>query len=307
MNSKLVFALSLTLFEAVEPHMGTLVGIKLYARNEQQATAAFRAAFDRIAQLDSILSDYKADSELNRLPKTTAPVSADLFQVLSIAQNISEASNGAFDVTVGPLTRLWREARRRNELPSREALDRALSHCGFRKMHLDPASHTVLLDDPEMQLDLGGIAKGYAADEALAVLKRQGIDRALVAMSGDLVFTTPPNQPPWRIGCGARTLACRVPTPGDAPSASDILELTQGAVSTSGDSEQHLDANGHRYSHILNPTTGEALTNRCDVTVIAPTGVLADALATAISVLGDQPGQRLAAKYPGVTVLIRYH
>ena len=172
-------ASELKLFEAVEPHMGTLVRIKLYAAGEDEAAGAFRAAFARIAELDAALSDYKPDSELNRAARdgVGAPVrvSDDLFRVLEASQKLAAETGGAFDVTLGPVIRLWREARKNGHPPAAEALAEARGRTGYAKLHLDPVRHTVMLDQAGMQLDLGAIGKGYAADEALAVLAKLGI------------------------------------------------------------------------------------------------------------------------------------
>ena len=275
--------------------MGTLVSIKLYARDVDSAKAGFRAAFDRVSQLDGILSDYKADSELNRIALSAvakpAKVSGDLFRVLEASQELSGASGGAFDVTVGPVVRLWRQARKEHQLPDRDALDAALSHCGYRKLHLIRQDHTVQLDQDGMQLDLGGIAKGYAADEALIALKKLGIESALVAVSGDIACSNaPPGRKGWSIEIEAKN---------------GVAELSNAAVSTSGDSEQYLDAAGKRYSHIVDPITGIALTSRIMVSIIAPQGILADGLATAVSVLGEIRGKQLAKQYPGVSIFVR--
>ncbi len=294
----LAFALSLPaaeplhLYQSVEPYMGTLISIKLYAPTESQAKAAFRAAFDRIAQLDDTLSDYKPESELNRVSRSAVrqplKVSADLFRVLEAAQDIATRSGGAFDVTVGPVVQLWREARKHRQPPDPDMLDAALSHCGFRKLHLDKSAQTVMLDQEGMQLDVGGIAKGYAADEALAVLKNLGIESALVAASGDIACgNAPPDRAGWSVSI---------------PGSKTPLELANAAVSTSGDSEQYLEANGKRYSHIVDPLTGIALTNRMTASVVAPHGIEADPIATAICVLGEYRGRRFAAAFPGVTV-----
>jgi thiamine biosynthesis lipoprotein len=276
------------LFEAVEPHMGTLVRIKLYARDAGQAKAAFRAAFDRIHELDEILSDYKPDSELSRLRAGHAMrVSEDLFRVLEASQALAEESDGAFDVTLGPVIRLWREARRTHRLPDAEALREAMARSGYRKLHLDAAARTVTLDQAGMQLDVGGIAKGYAADEAIAVLKKLGIRSALVAASGDLAFSdAPPGKAGWRIEVGSR-----------------VLEVSNAAVSTSGDAEQHLDIGGKRYSHIIDPTTGMGLTSGITVSIVAPRGIMADGLSTAVSVLGLERGARLVLRHPGVQLI----
>jgi thiamine biosynthesis lipoprotein len=297
MSSSVLIAglLALQLFEAVEPHMGTLFRIKLYANDQAQAQQAFRAAFARIAQLDNILSDYKPASELNELSKRAfnrpVRVSDDLFKVLSASEKLSDETGGAFDVTIGPLTHLWREARKVNRPPERAAIDEALNRSGFRKLHLNAARQTVELDQPGMQLDVGGIAKGYAADEALAVLHGLAIHSALVAASGDLAFSDPPpGQPGWKIG---------------VDSFDKVLVLANGAVSTSGPSEQHLDAGGVRYSHIIDPKTGIGLTKEITATVIATNGMDADGMATAVCVLGPERGRAFIEKHPGASVLIR--
>jgi thiamine biosynthesis lipoprotein len=287
--------LALQLFEAVEPHMGTLFQIKLYAGDEPQAQRAFRAAFARITQLDDILSDYKPGSELNELSERAVHrpvrVSDDLFKVLNTSEKLSDETDGAFDITIGPLTNLWREARKVKHPPQPAAIDEALNRSGFHNLHLDAAPQTVELDRPGMQLDVGGIAKGYAADEALAILEGLGIHSALVAASGDLVFSdAPPGQPGWKIGID---------------SFDKVLVLANRAVSTSGPSEQHLDAGGVRYSHIIDPKTGIGLTREITATVIAAHGIDADGMATAVCVLGPERGRAFIKKHPGTSVFIR--
>jgi thiamine biosynthesis lipoprotein len=283
--SLLLAAAALQPYEAVEPHMGTLFSIKLYAADQQRAKQAFQAAFSRIAQLDETLSDYKAESELSRITLTSPTrMSGGLFAVLSEGQWLSEQTAGAFDVTLGPLTHLWRQARRARQLPAAEALNEALSRSGFRKMHLEGRS--VRFDVPGMQLDVGGIAKGYAADEALAVLCKLGIKSALVAASGDLAFSdAPPGEMGWKVAIDAL----------DRP-----LLLTNAAVSTSGSTEQNFVVNGVRYSHIIDPKTGLGLTTQITTTVIAPHGIDADGMATAINVLGPERGLVFIEKQRGV-------
>ena len=290
-------AASLQLFEAVEPHMGTLVRIQLYAADADRANQAFRAAFDRIAQLDAALSDYRKDSELNRLCRSAAgepvKVSADLLGVLASAQQVAEATDGAFDVTLGPVTLLWRQARLQHRLPAPDALREALQRSGYRKLHLDAAARTVTLDQEGMRVDLGGIAKGYAADEALAALAGLGIHRALVAASGDLAIgDPPPGRRGWSVGIDS-------PDPR-AATFSRVLDLCGAAVSTSGDSSQNLEVGGARYSHIVDPSTGIGLTRPIAVTVVARHGIDADSWSTALSVLGVERGIALIEKYPGL-------
>jgi thiamine biosynthesis lipoprotein len=213
-----------------------------------------------------------------------------LFTVLSRGQWLAEQTDGAFDVTLGSLTHLWRENRRARQLPSSERLADALSRSGFRKMHLDSSTHTVRFDVPGMQLDVGANAKGYAADEALAVLVKQGITSALVAASGDLAFSdAPPNEEGWTIAIDA----LRRP-----------MLLENAAVSTSGSTEQYFVANGVRYSHILDPKTGLGLTTDLTTTVIARRGIDADGMATAINVLGPERGRVFIEKQVGVGAVI---
>lgn len=278
-------AAGLERFEAVEPHMGTLVRIQVYATGEEQARAAFQSGFARIAALDRALSDYDPQSELNRLP---SPVSPDLFRVLEAAQRLAAETDGAFDVTVGPLTRLWREARRAGRPPDATAIAEARAHVGYRKLHLDPTARTVTLADPAMRLDLGAIAKGYAADEALAAVTAAGCPIALIAVSGDLAIgDAPPGRRGWRVSASGK-----------------VLELANLAVSTSGAAEQHLDSGGLRYSHILDPASGMGVTRPITVTVIARRGIDADSLATAASVLGAERGRALVKRH-GAKLFIR--
>lgn len=288
-------------YEAVEPHMGTLVRITVYAEGEPEARAAFRAAFARIAELDRTLSDYRPDSELNRIAASAVgrpvAVSPDLFAVLEAAQALAEATGGAFDVTQGPVVRLWREARKTGRRPDADALREAAARSGYRKLHLDPNGRTVRFERQEMALDVGGIGKGYAASEAIETLRAAGAPRALVAVSGDIAFgDPPPGRRGWRVRVHAEPMGDdRVPP---------VLELRNGAVSTSGNVEQHLDIDGQRYSHVIDPESGLGLVADITVTVVARSGLQADGLDTAISVLGAERGLALVEQYPHAAALV---
>ncbi len=287
-------------YEAVEPHMGTLVRITLYAPDEQAARDAFRAAFDRIRDLDRILSDYLPDSELNQITKAGAAhavrVSEDLFTVLAASQDLAEATGGAFDITQGPVVRLWREARKTARVPGPAALEDAARRSGFRKLHLDAGQRTVTFDMTGMALDVGAIGKGYAASEAIEVLGGLGVSSALVAVSGDLAFSeAPPGQRGWRIAVHSGE-----PLPG-VPA---MLELTNAAVSTSGSSEQHADIGGRRYSHVIDPASRMGLVDDITVTVVARHGLDTDGLDTAVSVLGADRGLVLIESRPDTAALI---
>ena len=173
-----------TRFEFSEPQMGVPFRIVMYAGDESTARTAARAAFDRISQLNSILSDYDSDSELSRLSRSSGsgrdvPIGQELWEVLSRGQELAVRSDGAFDVTVGPSVNLWRRARRRHELPEPDLLEKNRLRVGYWNLVLHPQDRSATLKAEGMRLDLGGIAKGFAADQALELLKRGGISRAL--------------------------------------------------------------------------------------------------------------------------------
>jgi len=288
-------------FEFTHPAMGTLMTITLYAPEPATAQAAASAAFQRIDALEDIMSDFQADSELMRLCDqpfgTPVPVSAELFEVLQRSLKVSKLPDGAFDVTVGPYIRLWRFARKRKVLPTPAEIAAARAAVGWQKLRLDPRTRTVTLLVPNMRLDLGGIGKGYAADAALRILKGRGIDRALVAASGDIaVGNPPPGQRGWKIGIA--------PFDGDTNKAPRTLLLHNAGISTSGDTEQFIEINGIRYSHIVNPVTGLGLTNRIQATVIGPDATTTDSLDTTVSLLGVQRGLALIDSRPHLAALI---
>jgi thiamine biosynthesis lipoprotein len=192
--------------------------------------------------------------------------------------------------------RLWREARKTARLPDPAALQDAASRSGFRKLHLDAEHRTVTFDITGMALDVGGIGKGYAASEAIEVLGGLGVSSALVAVSGDLAFSeAPPGQRGWRIAVHSGETLPAVPA---------MLELTNAAVSTSGSSEQHVDIDGRRYSHIIDPASRMGLEDDITVTVIARHGLDADGLDTAVSVLGADRGLRLIESRADTAALI---
>jgi thiamine biosynthesis lipoprotein len=268
------------------------VRIVLVATTDSTARVAARAAFRRIAELDGQLSDYRSDSELRRIEANAGawtPVSTSTIAVLARALEIARQSDGAFDPTIGPLVRLWREARKSKQLPARNAIDSARTLVSYQKLSIDSARSMARLARTGMRLDLGGIAKGFILQEALAVLERHGISQALLDAGGDIVVgAAPPGRNGWRIEA-----------PGaDSAFATRAQNLTHAAFATSGPSEQFLEIEGVRYSHVVDPRTGLGLTNGFTVYVIATDGATADAAATAFSVLGPA---RVHALLPNTT------
>lgn len=291
-------------FEFQQPQMGVPFRVVLYARDESVARTTADAAFARIAELNSILSDYDYESELSRLSRTSGSgqnvgVSPDLWHVLERSQFFAEQSGGAFDITVGPAVNLWRKARREKKFPDQERLAKAREAVGYKNLILHPGSRTVELKQPGMRLDLGGIAKGYAVDEALKVLRQQGINRALVSGGGDIaVGEPPPGKTAWRI---------ELPPLDRNGQPSEFLQLKNNAMATSGDLFQYVILDGRRYSHIVDPRTGIGLTNSSRVVVVAKDCTTADAMATSVSVLGAEEGLRLVRLIRNTSARISFH
>lgn len=285
-------------YEFERAEMGVPFRVVLYAWNPALAKVSATAALDRVRQLNTVFSDYEADSELSQLSQTAGtgtwtPVSETLWEVLTYAQGLAARTEGAFDITVGPAVTLWRRARRLHELPPADALAAARTAVGYRHLLLDASTRRACLQVPGIKLDLGGVAKGYALDEAMKVLQTRGIRHALISGGGDLLVSEPPpGESGWRIELA----------PLDAPEAppARFLRLKNVALATSGDLFQHVEIDGVRYSHIVDPRTCLGLTDHSLVTVIAPSGMVADSLSTSISVLGPDRGLALIQAQPGV-------
>ncbi|MEJ5383876.1 MAG: FAD:protein FMN transferase [Fimbriimonadales bacterium] len=278
-------------FAYTQIRMGVDTPIVVYAAQEAQAVEACRAAYTRISELEQQMSDYRVDSELNLLCRDAVGrwrrVSRELFYVLWRAHRLAQQTDGAFDPTVGALVRLWREARRTGQLPDPQTLQAARARSGYRLMELCLRRRAVRLKVEGMQLDLGGIAKGYACDHALRVLRRYGITRALIQMGGDIAAgDPPPDAPAWRI----------------ALAEGGETTLARGALSTSGSTEQFVEIGGARYAHIIDPRTGLGLTRLILARVRARDGITADSLATAAAVLGKSGIQRLQRLYKGAQI-----
>lgn len=261
--------------------MGVEARIILHARDMPSAVHAAQAAYDRIEQIESALSDYRTNGELARLaaipPGVRSPTSADFRAACSRALEIARLTDGAFDPTISPVVGLWRTARQAGTLPDARALAEALARCGYESVDLDEAGVRFLRGG--VRLDFGGIGKGYAAHQALLTLRGLGHPNALVALAGDIAAgDPPPGERGWLVDAGSgRTDGRRLP-------------LSNACLSTSGDTAQFVDIDGVRYSHIVDPRTGLGLTSRIAVTVIADRGEDADAFSSALCVLGPRRG-----------------
>ena len=285
---------SIERFEFTRLCMGVQTRIVLYGPDQEKADDAARVAFDEIDRLEQVMSDYRPDSELMRLSAASGrgpqQVSADLHRVLERALEMAEATDGAFDPTLGPLTELWRETRKTGVAPDLRRLEAARTRTGWRNLSLGrlPATANLLLRD--MKLDLGGIGKGFAADRARGVLRTLGHRTCMVALAGDIaVGDPPPEQGGWRVAVAG---------------VEDVLLLQNTCVSTSGDAEQFVEIGGVRHAHILDPRTGLGITRSVQSTVIAPDGATADALGTALCVMPPERRPDLLAGFTGAHALI---
>ncbi len=279
--------------------MGTRFSITCYGENETTAEIAATLAFVRCEEIDAVASDYIADSELLRLSKAPAGqptvVSPLLFELLTKARRAAEVTGGSFDPSVGSLTKLWRESRRRGRLPDPATLAKARSACGWRSLKLDPTTRSVTLEKPDMRLDLGGIGKGFAADAMFDILRDHGFPISCVAAGGDIrLGDPPPGKTGWNVGL----------KPSRKDRLSDEILLAHCGVSTSGDLQQFVEIDGVRYSHIIDPATGLGMTRQLAVTIIAADATTSDALDNAACLAGPDEAATLAKSWGAQDVIV---
>ena len=275
--------------------MGLPVRVVLHAPGSEAARRAATAAFARIAILDQMMSDYRPDSELRRLEGRGGwiRISDELYDVLDRALQISEATGGAFDPSIGPLVALWRTARQTGRVPDPLSIEAARARVGWRDIRLDASRRAIRLEKPGMRLDLGGIAKGYILQEARRTLRWHNVTRTLIESGGDIVVgEAPPGQPGWRIDAGAE----------DSSFAERAARLVNAAIATSGPVFQFVEIDGIRYSHVIDPRTGLGVTTPIVARVIADDAATADALATALTILGEDSVKPIRERFPGVAV-----
>ena len=274
-------------------HMAMPVRVTVWATDLQQARSAGHAAFDRISQLVSTLSNYRPDSELNQLVAdqgrefSTDPqiVSKDLFSVLVYAGKIHHSTDGAIDPTAGPVIELWKSARAEKVVPTQSAIKSAMQNVGFDNIKIDLTNQKVKVLRSGLQLDFGALAKGYIVDQAILEIAKAGIESACIEAGGDFVISdAPPGTEGWLIEVPLMGTKC----------------LKNCGVSVSGDTMQFAEIDSVRYSHVVDPRTGYALTNRMMALVIAPTAMQSDALATAACVMDETEFEFVVKNMQGV-------
>jgi thiamine biosynthesis lipoprotein len=277
----------------MEPKMGSPFTIILYADDSVKAGNLAKQCFSLVDSFNLIFSDYIDSSELRKLSASaglgTSPVkvSPALLDILILSKNAYNKSGGAFDITIGPVVKLWREARKSKQFPAPDMVQSARKLTGFENVRIDSISKLVRLTKRGMQLDLGGIAKGYIAQQIINYLSSQQINCALVDAGGDIVMSSAPP------GSGGWTIGTNVPEKSDEL-LSQLLLMQNKAVATSGDVYKFIENGGKRYSHIIDPRSGYGVTFQRNVTVIANDGATADWVATACSILSVDAAKRLA-------------
>jgi len=288
------------LFMRSHPAMGSSFTIYLYAKDSAQAAAVFEAAFEEVERLEEALSNYRESSELSRINRlagseavTTDP---EVFGLLETSLDYSRKTNGAFDITVGPLMKAWGFFRASGHYPSQSELDDARAKVGWQNVHLDPANRTVRFSKPGVELDLGAIGKGYTVDRIVSILREAGIESALVDAGSSTLYAlgAPPGKNGWVV---------RVPRPGHRDQTVSTVLLRDASLSTSGSYEKFFRLNGRIYCHILNPHTGRPVEGMLQTSVIARDGTTTDALSTSMFVMGPQAGKALLSTSPGAAGL----
>lgn len=276
--------------------MGTIVEIKAFGDDRGGVLNAIDRAFSEMERLEMMMSHYRGDSEISLIEKKApqwVKVSPEVFEVLSEAIKVSKLSEGAFDITVGILGKVWNFEDGKERIPTSKELKALLPFVDYRYIELSPEDFAVRLKKKGVRLTLGGIAKGYIVDRAMDVLKENGIEEALINAGGDIEVMGEGRA--WRIG---------IQHPRQRGSIIGILTVYNGAVATSGDYERFFTKDGVRYHHLLDPRTGMPARGVQSVTIVAPQAWYADALATAVFVMGVEKGRRLIKDLEGVEGVI---
>lgn len=290
-------------FTDTQEKMGTFVTITVFSPSRRRASKAMERAFARIDELEDIFSTYNPDSEISLCNRRAAAelvsVSDDAFHVLRKSVEFSRKSDGAFDITVAPLIKLWRSSAEEERLPLDDAIESALEKVGYGRVTLDENNKTVRFEREGVELDLGGIAKGFIIDEAVRALAEENIKRALVNAGGDIyALGQRADGRDWTVGVQDPRL------PDDDRAMLGVLDISDKAVATSGNYQRYTIIEGVKYSHIIDPRIGRPADAIPSVTVIAADALTADALATALSVLSLKDGLALAEGMDNVEALL---
>jgi thiamine biosynthesis lipoprotein len=280
-------------YEGTRLSMASVYAIEAYGSDASRLQAVVSEAFDEVDRIDSLMSHYKADSALSRLNRAAAQhavtVEPELFNLIAEAMRYSRDSDGAFDITVGPLMKAWGFFRGEGRIPSRAALAAARRHVGHAHVRLSPESYSIAFDAEGVELDLGGIAKGYAVDRAAALLRERQVPAALISAGGSSIYAigAPPGRHGWDVA---------IADPIDARKIARTVTIRDRAVSVSGGAEKSFESGGVTYSHIMDPRTGRPVQGMLSVAVLTTTATAGDALDNALFVLGHRASRKLLSR-----------
>jgi len=280
--------------------MGSRFEITVVAGNQAQADFHTDQATAEISRIESTISSWDPGSETSEINRQAGlkavKVSGELFELISRCIELSKLTDGAFDISYASMDRLWTFDGSMQDLPSAKEIQASVARVGYEKVILDKVSQTVFLRETGMKIGFGAIGKGYAADRAKDLLREQGVAAGIINASGDMSsWGTQPGGKPWQVA---------ITNPLDKTKSFGILPLAEGAVVTSGDYEKFILLNGTRYSHIIDPRTGYPATGIASVTVFSPRAELADALSTAVFVMGIETGLDRIDQLEGVECII---
>jgi len=280
--------------------MACLYAIEAYGPDAEKLARVVEEAFDEVDRIDRLMSHYRADSTVSRVNREAAQrpvaVGAELYDLIAAAVHYNRESSGAFDITVGPLMKAWGFFRDEGRVPSAEALAAARRLVGGGYLALDPVTRTVAFNRSGVEIDLGGIAKGYAVDRAAALLRERQIASALISAGGSSIYAlgTPPGRPAWDV-----TIA----DPVDHRNAALTVQLKDRALSVAGRSEKSFESSGVTYAHIMDPRSGRPVQGVLTVAVLASTATAGDALDNAFFVLGPEGSREYLRRLTGIEAL----
>ncbi|WP_339723430.1 FAD:protein FMN transferase [uncultured Paraglaciecola sp.] len=284
-------------FEDSQGIMGTNIHVELWSDSAQQGEQAIQAVMEEMQRINQAMSPYIESSELSKLNKYATQdfvtVSKELFDLIWLSVELAKETDGAFDITFASVGYLYNY--RESQKPQQGQIIDLLKAINYRHIKFDPAEQRIFFAHPNVKIDLGGIAKGHAVDNAIALLKKSGIKHALVTAGGDTKLLGDRLGKPWMVG---------IRDPRDRTKQAVVLPLADTGLSTSGDYERYFEQDGKRYHHILSPKTGESAYEVQSVSIIGRSSTLNDALSTAVFVLGVQKGMDLLNRTPGYDGII---
>lgn len=280
--------------------MGSKFDITIVANDSATAAKNINLVIDEITRIENLISEWKPSSQVSEVNRNAGikPVKVDkeLFALTKHALSFSEITNGAFDISIAAMDKIWKFDDSMEELPSQEMLLKAIERVGYKNIELNELNSTIFLKLPGMKIGFGATGKGYAAEQGKLLMKQLHVKAGIVNASGDMAtWGTQPNNKPWRIG---------ITNPFKLHKSIKILEVNNAAITTSGDYQKYVEFNGKRYSHIINPKTGMPATGLISVTVIGENAAIANGLSTSIMVLGQKEGFKLLKNYPNYACLV---